>query len=224
MVITAKIVSSPVENGKDRVLRCNFLQILGLWLVSVAAGACECEWQGPFSWLVDDADAVLAGTVVGGSGNSLDLQVERSLKSDQSESQVRIWGKYRNNCRADLARFTAGSRWVFVLRRIDEVPAGGFSPSTPSISYGRVGDYQLSRCGAYWLRLEGDRASGNITSVFDWEYEPEMTPVSLDLLQRFIEGDASYADIIGDSEEVTSGEVMMRRSKREMGMGSEWDH
>ncbi len=51
-----------------------------------------------------------------------------------------------------------------------------------------------------------------------------MTPVPISLVQKFIDGNASYSDIISVSDEVTSGEAMMRKSKREMGLGDEWDH
>lgn len=186
--------------------------------------ACDCEWQGPFTWLVDAADLVVAGEVVASTGNSMDVRPDRILKGPEPLAPIRVWGRYREDCRADVTEFPVGSRWVLVLERIDRVPEGGFSPSTPNVSFGRPGDYALQRCGAYWLRLEGDRARGNLTSVFEWDYAPEMTPVPLDLLQKFIDGEADYADIIEASDEVTSGEVMQRKTRRALGMGSEWDY
>lgn len=200
--------------------------LLFVWVAwSAPSWACDCEWEGPFTWLVDASDLVVAGEIVATSGNSVDMRVERSLKGAGPEAPIRVWGEYRGDCRADVANFPPGSRWVFILDRIDRVPEGGFSPSTPNVSYGRPGDYALRKCGAYWLRLEDDnRASGNLTSVFEWEWAPEMTPVSLDLLQKFIDGEADYADIIDASDEVTSGEVMLRKTRRAMGLGSEWDY
>lgn len=177
---------------------------------------CECDWNGPFSWLVDDADALLLGEVVGHSGNSMDVEVMRVMKGKELRQTVRIWGERGDLCRADVDDFAAGGQWLFALRAIDELPPGGFNPETPNVSYGRVGDYALSRCGAYWLRHEDGKLSGNITSVFRWDYAPAMNPVPVDLIQAFVDGEADYADIIGESEEITSKEAWMRHMRERM--------
>jgi hypothetical protein len=193
-------------------------------LLSPKVIACSCEWQGPFSWLTEDSDAVILGKVISHKGNSFDLQVERMLKGKEFLQTVRIWGHQKDDCRAEVASFPADTRWVFALDKIEKIPEGGFDPSTPNISYGRVNDYSLPKCGAYWLRAEGNKLRGNITSIFDWEYEGDMNPVSIETIKNFIDGKASYADIITESNEVTSGDAMMRKSKKQMGIGSEWDH
>jgi hypothetical protein len=51
-----------------------------------------------------------------------------------------------------------------------------------------------------------------------------MTPVAIDTIQTFIDGKADYADIITESNEITSGDAMMRKSKKQMGIGTEWEH
>jgi hypothetical protein len=197
---------------------------LAILLFSSNVLACGCEWQGPFSWLTDDADAVVLGTVISHKGNSFDIEVERMLKGKEFRQTVRIWGHQKDDCRAEVESFATQTRWVFALDQIEEIPAGGFDPSTPNLSYGRVNDYSLPKCGAYWLKAEGNKVRGNITSIFDWEYEGDMTPVSIETIQNFIDGRASYADIIAESNEVTSGDAMMRKSKKQMGIGNEWDH
>ncbi len=194
------------------------------WFVAANAVACTCEWQGPFSWLTDDADAIVLGEVVAQKGNSFDVFVEQVMKGKELRKVVRIWGDRGVDCRAEVERFPIGTRWVFALDAITEIPEGGFNPSTPNISFGRINDYSIPRCGAYWLKAQGDKLSGNITSMFEWEYETDMTSVRIQLIQDFIDGKAGYADIIGESNEITSGDVMMRRSKKEMGIGSKWEH
>ena len=87
------------------------------------------------------------------------------------------------------------------LDHIDEVVAGGFNPSTPNISYGRVGDYSLSSCGGYWLSQSENLASGNLINAPRWVREPEMMPVLLDLIAEFIEGSVSQEALLEASRE-----------------------
>ncbi|MEH6606111.1 MAG: hypothetical protein V7711_11040 [Pseudomonadales bacterium] len=195
-----------------------------LLLSHPVSAACDCQWQGPFSWLVDESDTIIHGEVVSHKGNSFDIWVETVLKGKEFQEVVRLWGTMGDDCRAEVKDFPFATHWVFALRKIKHIPDGGFNPSTPNISFGRVGDYELLRCGAYWLKAEGDKVSGNITSIFDWDYAPAMTPIPILLLQDFIDGKANYADIITVSQEVTSPEVMLRQSKKELGIGDEWDH
>ena len=189
--------------------------LLACFAVPVMA-QCECDWRGPFSWLVEDADALLLGEVVAHSGNSMDIEVLRVMKGKEVRQRVRIWGERGDLCRANVDDFAAGGQWLFALQGIDAVPPGGFNPETPNVSYGRVGDYALSKCGAYWLRHEDGKLSGNITSVFRWDYEPAMNPVPVELIQAFVDGEADYADIIGESEEITSKEAWMRHMRERM--------
>jgi hypothetical protein len=192
-----------------------------LWTLSTLTFAqCECTWQGPFSWLVDDADYIVLGEVVASRGNSFDLKPMRELKGSQYLDTIRIWGRRGDLCRPDVADFPVGSQWVFALQAITELPAGGFNPGTPDISFGRVGDYAVSKCGAYWLQHHNGTLSGNITSVYQWDYAPKMNPVPVDLLQAFIDGTANYADIIGVSEEITSKEAWMRHMRERMQQGN----
>lgn len=203
--------------------RLIFTAIAVQFLWCTQAIACACEWQGPFSWLVDEADIVALVSIDSAKGNSRDVRIDDILKGQEFEPYVRVWGEYADECRADLSQFPIGSRWLMALERIDDVPAGGFNPSTPNISYGRRGDYVLSRCGAYWLREKNGRLRGNITSVFEWDYDPDMDPVPYAVIADFVVGKASYKDIIEHSAEVTSPEAMLRRSKRAIGRPRAWE-
>ena len=71
-------------------------------LLSPKVLACSCEWQGPFSWLTDDADAIVLGTVIAHRGNSFDIEVERMLKGKEFRQTVRIWGHQKDDCRAEV--------------------------------------------------------------------------------------------------------------------------
>lgn len=184
---------------------------------------CSCRWHGPFSWLTDSADLVALVAVERRHGNSVDVRIDDLVKGTEYESTIRLWGDFGDYCRADWSEFPLGSRWMVALKRIEEVPSDGFRPSTPNYSFGRKGDYALSRCGAYWLREKNGLLSGNITSVFEWDYMPDMDPVPYEVIYDFVQGRADYDDIIEHSGEVTSAEAMLRRSKKAIGRPREWE-
>lgn len=153
------------------------------------ASECECLWQGPFTEVQGGTDLVVAGQVTALSGNSIDLAIDRVLRGKEFRGRVRIWLDTGELCRAAPGTFPAESSWVMALKRIEEVPPGGFNPHTPNISYGRVGDYSLSRCGGYWLRLSEDLVSGNLTGGPRWDMNPKMSPVLLELVASHVAGD-----------------------------------
>ncbi|MEM8662292.1 MAG: delta-aminolevulinic acid dehydratase, partial [Pseudomonadota bacterium] len=147
-----------------------------------AHGDCECLWEGSFADIATEADLVVAGTVEGAKGNSIDLSVTRTLEGEDDNPSVRVWLKTGDYCRPEAELFPEGSEWVMALRRINEEVEGGFNPFTQNVSYGRVGDYYLSSCGGYWLGLNGEWVTGNLVEAPRWARDPEMTPVLLDLL------------------------------------------
>jgi len=184
------------------------IQLTGVALAlgaGLARGApeeeCSCLWQGSFAEVQAQTDLVAAVSVLGGKGNSLDLSVDRILRGREFNEDMRLWLKARDYCRPDAEEFPIGSRWVMALYRISEEVPGGFSPDTPNISYGRIGDYRLSSCGGYWLQLHGDRVTGNLVNAPRWEREPKMTPVLLDLLAAYIRGDVSSEALLEASRE-----------------------
>jgi len=199
-------------------LLANFF-VIGILLVSSHSYACRCEWQGPFSWVSEEADLiVLARFGDAGRGNSRDILIEDTLRGRSFDDVVRLWGKYKDYCRVNVDTFPAGTRWVLALDKIESLPADGFDPETPSLSYGRLGDYTMSQCGAYWLREKNGTVTGNITTMIPWDWEPLMDPVPYDVIKRFVNGEADYVDIIEHSGEITSKEAMLRRSKEALGL------
>lgn len=165
--------------------------ILSIWLITAGSGAraeCECLWEGSFSEVQANTKLVISGTVLRGKGNSLDLSVDQLLRGPEPAQEIRVWLKTGDYCRPEPELFPLGSQWVMALHKIEELVPDGFNPSTPNISYGRVGDYSLSSCGGYWLNQTENLVSGNLINAPRWVREPKMTPVLIDLLADYVDG------------------------------------
>ena len=178
------------------------LALLGLLLGSAASQAeCECLWQGSFVEVQGATDLVVSGTVINTKGNAIDLAVERLLRGSANREEIRIWLKTGEYCRPEVAQFPVGSQWVMALHRIDEDVPDGFNPNTPNYSYGRIGDYRLSACGGYWLALSEDWVTGNLVKAPRWDHNPDMTPVLLDLIDQYVNGEVSADALLQASRE-----------------------
>lgn len=162
---------------------------------------CECIWQGSFSEVHAATDLVVSGVVVRAKGNSIDLAVADQLRGANDLGEIRIWLRTGDYCRPEAELFPANSEWVMALHRITDTVPGGFDPNTPNISYGRVGDYSLSSCGGYWLRLSDNWVTGNLIDAPRWAREPEMTPVLLDLLADYVAGRVDAAALLAATRE-----------------------
>lgn len=179
----------------------HFFSVFFATLLATTAAAqtdteCECLWRGSFAEVAETSDAVVLGEVVAVKGNAVDLSLEAQLYGEVYFDPIRVWMKAKNYCRPEVAGFTPGSRWIFALHRIDKVPQGGFDPSTPNMSYGRQGDWQLSSCGGYFLAVTGETARGNLVpSMARWDDNPKMQPVLIDLISAFMDGRAKIADL-----------------------------
>jgi hypothetical protein len=157
-------------------------------LAPPALADCECLWQGSFSEVQAATDLVVSGRVSASKGNSIDLAVAQILRGPEPPVPLRIWLQTGDYCRPSVERFPVGSTWVMALNKITEAAPGGFNPSTPNVSYGRLGDYFLSSCGGYWLRRSDNLVTGNLIDAPRWERDPPMTPVLLDLVVEFVQG------------------------------------
>jgi hypothetical protein len=174
------------------------------WLLYAGSGAraeCECLWEGSFSEVQEHTQLVLSGTIIDGKGNSVDLAVDQLMRGEEPQETVRIWLKTGDYCRPEPKLFPAGSQWVMALHRIDEIVSGGFNPSTPSVSYGRVGDYSLSSCGGYWLNQSENLVSGNLINAPRWVREPKMTPVLLEIVTAYVNGQIDAQTLLEASRE-----------------------
>jgi len=150
--------------------------------------ACECLWEGAFADVHAKADLVASVSVAGSKGNSIDVTVDRTMHGDANAQSIRVWLAAKDYCRPPASLFPKGSQWVVALHEIKEEVPGGFSPHTPNISFGRLGDYSLSSCGGYWLSQTGAHVTGNLVSGARWEREPKMTPVLIDLVEAYVGG------------------------------------
>ena len=168
-----------------------------------ATGAdCGCLWEGSFSEVASTTDLVVLAEVQTIKGNAIDLVPEQVLQGDFWLDTLRVWMQTRDYCRPPADDFPVGSRWVMALTQIQEVPEGGFNPSTPNQSFGRPYDFTLSSCGGYWLRVNGSAAIGNLVPGMPRFYhQPEMSPVLVDLVAGHLKGTVSTEALIEASRE-----------------------
>lgn len=168
-----------------------------------AMGAdCGCLWQGSFSEVAPNADLVVLGEVQTIKGNAVDLLPEQVLKGALWLDTLRVWMQARDYCRPPADAFPPGSRWVMALSQIREMPEDGFDPFTPNESFGRKDDYVLSSCGGYWLRVNGDTATGNLVpGTPRFYHQPEMSPVLIELIAGYLTGTVSQEAVIEASRE-----------------------
>ena len=115
-----------------------------------APESCQCLWQGSFTDVAPTSDLVVVGEVAAVRGNAVDVSIEQIPLGPDWLTNIRVWTKTGDYCRPPVERFAPGSRWMLALEKITVLPEGGFDPSTPNQSFGRVGDYALSACGGYF--------------------------------------------------------------------------
>ena len=175
------------------------------WLLLLACAnsraACECLWQGSFSEVQSEASLVVSGTVLASKGNAVDLSIDRRLRGSEHLEEIRVWMKTGDYCRPEPELFAIGSQWVMALQEITSDIPGGFNPHTPNYSYGRIGDYYLSSCGGYWLSQSNDLVTGNLVNAPRWEREPKMTPVMLELVEAYVNGEVPANALLEASRE-----------------------
>ena len=151
--------------------------------------ACQCIWQGSFNQVYINADLIVSGKILEHKGNATDFEISKVIKGKEFQEVIRLWGDTGNLCRPNIYTFEKNSEWVLALHRIEEVIDGGFNPNTPSFSFGRVGDYAPSICGAYWLQLQNGHVRGNLINGQRWQWQDKkMTPVRIEILEAYING------------------------------------
>ena len=168
-----------------------------------ATGAdCGCLWEGSFSEVASTTGLVVLAEVQAIKGNAVDLVPEQVLQGELWLDTLRVWMQTRDYCRPPVDDFPVGSRWIMALSQIQEVPEGGFDPSTPNQSFGRPYDYTLSSCGGYWLRVNGSTATGNLVpGMTRFYHQPDMSPVLVDLVTGYLMGTTSIEALTEASRE-----------------------
>lgn len=184
---------------------------------------CGCLWRGSFSEVAPSSDLVIRGVVDAIKGNAVDLSSIEVLKGEFWLDSTRVWMKTGNYCRPPVTEFPLGSSWIMALERIDTLPEGGFNPSTPNQSYGRVNDYILSSCGGYWLRVNGETVRGNLVPDMPRFYhDPDMSPVLLELVSGFLEGRVSQEALIEASREREEADSLILNTRSFLRGQDDW--
>ena len=156
---------------------------------SLAAADCDCLWQGGFTSSSAKADLLVQAKVLTHKGNSMDVAIEKLWRGKEYMEHIRIWGDNGQLCRPSIYQFEQGERWLLALKRIESIPDDGFNPNTPSLSYGREQDYEVSSCGVNWLRVNDNLVTGNLVDAPRWQYmDHRKSPVLLDLVHGWLEG------------------------------------
>lgn len=196
----------------SRALSGAALLICGL--LPTPAQACECLWEGSFTEVAADADLVVLGSPDNPKGNALDISVDVTLTGPDWIDVPRVWLKTGQYCRPEVSEFNAGERYIFALKKIIEIPNDGFNPSTPNVSFGRIGDYELSSCGGYWLTVKGLRASGNLVPGMPrYAHNPKMTPVHVGHVIAFLKGATSLESLAEAARLDPKLEALKRESR-----------
>ena len=160
------------------------------------------------------SDLVIVGEVAAVRGNAVDMSIEEISLGPDWLTDIRVWTKTGDYCRPPPNGFTPGSRWMLALEKITDLPEGGFDPSTPNQSFGRVGDYALSACGGYFLEVYGNTATGNLLPDMPrWAYDPKMTPVVIDLITSYLDGSLSIESLQKASREDPAARELLLDTK-----------
>ena len=115
-----------------------------------AALACRCLWAGPFTKVALGTDLVVLAEVRSYDRNSMEVVVIEVLKGEEERRALRIWGDNGALCRPYVTLFPRGTRWIFALER-ERKPGSR--------------DYMISGCGAFWLEVRGNQATGSVTAA-----------------------------------------------------------
>ncbi len=200
---------SLLHSGRAAVLAFLFASFF-----STSAQACECLWEGSFAEVATDADLVVLGTPSNMKGNAFDVLVDVTLAGPDWMETPRVWLKTGDYCRPEVSEFEIGERYILALKKITVLPDDAFNPSTPNVSYGRVGDYELSSCGGYWLTVKGLRAAGNLVPGMPrYAHNPKMTPVHVGHVIAFLKGNASL-ESLAEAAQINPELVALKRESR----------
>ncbi|MFZ5563624.1 MAG: hypothetical protein ACOZBW_06185 [Thermodesulfobacteriota bacterium] len=129
-----------------------FCLILAACLLTGAstAGACSCQWRGPFLVVAQDAPLVVRGKIIrhhAGPAPVMDVWVAEVLKGGLLDSGLAVRMGDGMLCRPSMEGFPPGSEWILAINGPGAKPGDGLA---------------LSHCGEYWLRIENGHVVGSI--------------------------------------------------------------
>lgn len=126
--------------------------------------ACSCDWIGPFLKVAKWTDLVALvkiknyGSFSGNIPMSMEVEVIELIKGDDTRKIIKVWGDTGILCRPYLSRFQSDSIWVLSLFKSRS--EGYFRHPDE-----KEGDYNISGCGEYYMKVKNDTVIGLIENV-----------------------------------------------------------
>lgn len=125
---------------------------------------CSCEWNGPFFKVAKGTSLVALvkiknyGSFSGNISMYMEVEVIELLKGDDTRKILKVWGDTGMLCRPYLSRFQSDSIWVLSLFKSHS--EGYFRHPDE-----KEGDYNISGCGEYYMKVRNDTVIGLIDNV-----------------------------------------------------------
>lgn len=121
--------------------------------ISTNALACTCAWGGPFMKVARNTEVIVQAKVVtyDRKKQSMIVKITEVYSGNIKRKNIRVWGDNGMLCRPYVTTFPIGSEWVFALNGQGSKP-----------KYNSDNRYAISVCGAYWLRVRGNKVIGYI--------------------------------------------------------------
>jgi hypothetical protein len=126
--------------------------------------ACSCDWIGPFFTVAKGTHLVVLakiknyGSFSGNMPMSMEVEVIELIKGDDTRKIIKVWGDTGILCRPYLSRFQSDSIWVLSLFKSR---SEGYSRHPEE----KEGDYNISGCGEYYMKVKNDTVIGLIENV-----------------------------------------------------------
>ena len=121
-----------------------------------AANACNCPNAGHFLKVAQSAPLIVKVKILAHDIETLPLFMEAEVldvyRGSYDSKTILVWGDNGFQCRAKIKKFPVGSTWVLALNGPGALP-------------GAEGDYWLSDCGDFWVRVDGAYVVGNVSST-----------------------------------------------------------
>jgi len=162
--------------------------------------------------IAEKADLIVDASIIGFKGNAMQLSRYEVLKGSEFRPDIQVWLKHKNECRPSKDTFISQKDWVFALKKISSVPDDGFNPNTPNSSFGLEGDYEISSCGAYWLKSDDNIATGNLLSGKRFQFIGDEI-VSVTMLANYFSGRINRTDIDKAVAARKEAEELMKKTK-----------
>ena len=153
-----------------KYLRPWFLAIAAvlIFLMADEALACSCMWGGPFMKVAPASELVVRGRILRHMGENpeskteMEFEVLEVISGRADKRVITISGDNGLLCRPYVSAFPIGTQWILALSAADQ-------------RFQDKGDYAISICGTYWLRVSNGRVSGNIHSAKSREERQQLS-------------------------------------------------